>query len=257
MIFAADIAAFASGGGVGFLLGLLGGGGSVLAVPLLLYVVGVPNAHLAIGTSALGVGVNAVTALAGHARRGTIKWPCAITFALAGAAGAALGANLGRLVDPKPLTLAFAGAMVVIALSMLRPAASGGDPDIHLTWRIAPRLIGLGLLVGIAAGFFGIGGGFLIVPGLMAGSGMPMLNAVGSSLVSVAVFGLTTAATYAMHGDVLWGVAAWMIAGGALGAYLGMLAGRRLAARRAILQRLFAAFVIVVAAFMVWKTLSA
>ena len=152
-----DIAALFSGGGVGFLLGMLGGGGSVLAVPLLLYVVGVPGAHAAIGTSALGVGANALTALAGHARRGTVKWPCAIVFSLAGSAGAFAGSSLGRLVPPGPLMLAFAAAMVLVAVSMLRPAASGGDPDVHISPPIALRLAGLGLAAGMAAGFFGIG----------------------------------------------------------------------------------------------------
>lgn len=256
MDWATGIAAFGSGGSVGFLLGLLGGGGSVLAVPLLLYVVGVPNAHLAIGTSALGVSANAVAALAGHARRGTIKWPCALTFAASGAAGAALGAMLGRMVDPAPLTLLFAAAMVLVALSMLRPAAAGGDPEVHLTWHMAPRLVGLGALVGVAAGFFGIGGGFLIVPGLMAGSGMPMQNAVGSSLVSVAVFGFTTAVTYALNGDVLWDIAGMMILGGALGAAAGVFIGGRLAARRALVQKLFAGFVVIVAIYIAFRTLA-
>lgn len=251
-----DIAALLSGGGVGFLLGMLGGGGSVLAVPLLLYVVGVPGAHVAIGTSALGVGANALTALAGHARRGTVKWPCAVVFSLAGSVGAFAGSSLGRLVPPDPLMLAFAGAMVLVAASMLRPAASGGDPEVHISAPIALRLVLLGLAAGTASGFFGIGGGFLIVPGLMAAAGMPMLNAIGSSLVSVAVFGFTTAATYAWHGDVLWDVAGLMILGGAAGSALGVWAGRRLAARRSALQRVFAAFIVAVAAYIVWRTLA-
>jgi uncharacterized membrane protein YfcA len=178
------VAALISGSGVGFLLGLLGGGGSVLAVPLLLYFVGVPNTHFAIGTSALGVSVNAAANLWGHARRGTVKWPCALTFALAGIAGAALGSSLGKLIDPEPLMVLFALAMAGVAVTMWRPAASDGFADVALNPRIAVRLVLLGLIVGAASGFFGIGGGFLIVPGLILGSRMPMLNAVGSSLVA-------------------------------------------------------------------------
>lgn len=241
--------AVASGSGVGFLLGLLGGGGSVLAVPLLLYVVGVPNAHYAIGASALGVSVNAAANLVGHARRGNVKWPCAITFSIAGVVGAVIGSSLGKLLDPQPLMFLFALAMAGVALSMLRPTADEGQADVQLTSRIGVKLIAIGLVVGVASGFFGIGGGFLIVPGLMLGSGMPMLNAVGSSLVSVSLLGATTSANYALSGFVLWDVAGWMILGGLFGGAAGIWASRKLAARRALLQRVFAVFVLVVAAY--------
>jgi uncharacterized membrane protein YfcA len=86
----------ASGALVGVLLGLIGGGGSVLAVPLLVYLVGVPSAHVAIGTSAVAVALNAASGLATHARLGTVKWPCALVFSAAGVAGAFLGASLGK-----------------------------------------------------------------------------------------------------------------------------------------------------------------
>jgi hypothetical protein len=88
---------------VGFVLGLVGGGGSILAVPLLVYVVGVPSPHIAIGTSAIAVALSAATNLAGHARARTVKWPCAITFAIAGMIGAAGGAQLGKMVDGERL----------------------------------------------------------------------------------------------------------------------------------------------------------
>src|SRR5690606_22222767 len=91
----ADLLSFGSGTLVGFALGLLGGGGSILAVPLLVYVVGVKDTHVAIGTSALAVSANAFANLISRARAGTVKWPCAIMFAAAGMAGAALGAHLG------------------------------------------------------------------------------------------------------------------------------------------------------------------
>jgi uncharacterized membrane protein YfcA len=242
-------AALISGSGVGFLLGLLGGGGSVLAVPLLLYFVGVPNAHFAIGTSALGVSVNAAANLLAHARRGTVKWPCALTFAIAGIAGAALGSTLGKLIDPEPLMLLFAFAMAAVAISMWRPASGEGFAEVQLNPRVAVRLGVIGLAVGLASGFFGIGGGFLIVPGLILGSRMPMLNAVGSSLLAVALFGATTAFNYALSGFVLWDIAGWMIAGGMVGGALGVWASRKLAARRALLQRLFAGFVLTIAAY--------
>ncbi|MCF8478726.1 MAG: TSUP family transporter, partial [Pseudolabrys sp.] len=99
MTFLLALLTIGSGSLVGFTLGLVGGGGSILAVPLLVYVVGVPSPHVAIGTSALAVAAGAAANLAGHARAHTVKWPCALVFALSGTAGAAGGAHLGKLVD--------------------------------------------------------------------------------------------------------------------------------------------------------------
>ena len=153
-----------SGGAVGFSLGLIGGGGSILAVPLLLYVVGIRDAHVAIGTSALSVATNAFANLIGHWRAGNVKWSCAATFAFAGIVGAAIGSTLGKLVDGQELLFLFALAMIAVSVAMLRPRAAGGNPNVRLTPWIAARLIAVGLVVGAISGFFGIGGGFLIVP---------------------------------------------------------------------------------------------
>ena len=202
----ADLLSLGSGGLVGFALGLLGGGGSILAVPLLVYVVGIKDAHVAIGTSALAVSVNAFANLISHARAQTVKWPCATAFALSGMAGAVLGAFLGRHVDGQHLLFLFGLVMLAVAAGMFGNRAAGGDPLVHINPAIAVRLVGAGLVVGFASGFFGIGGGFLIVPAIMLGSGMASLNAVGSSLVSVGAFGLATAMTYAAAGLVDWRV---------------------------------------------------
>ncbi|RKH10328.1 sulfite exporter TauE/SafE family protein, partial [Corallococcus sp. CA041A] len=105
---------------VGFVLGVVGGGGSILAVPLMLYVVGVGDPHVAIGTSALAVAVNAVSNLVIHARRGNVRWPCASVFALAGIAGAYLGSSLGKAFDGRSLLALFAVAMIVVGIAMLR-----------------------------------------------------------------------------------------------------------------------------------------
>ena len=126
-----DVLAALSGSAVGFSLGLIGGGGSILAVPLLLYVVGIRDAHVAIGTSALAVSVNAFGNLAGHWRAGNVKWPCAATFAIAGIVGAAIGSSLGKLVDGQQLLFLFAFAMIAVGMAMLRPRAAAGDPNIR------------------------------------------------------------------------------------------------------------------------------
>jgi len=245
------------GGLVGFSLGLIGGGGSILAVPLLLYVVGVRDPHVAIGTSALAVGVNAAFNLLGHWRVGNVKWPCAAAFAGAGVAGAALGSTLGKLVDGQKLLLLFSCVMLAVGMAMLRPRASGGDPGVRINPAIAARLLGVGFLTGAISGFFGIGGGFLIVPGIMLGSGMPILNAIGSSLFSVAAFGMTTAANYALSGLVDWPVAVEFILGGVVGGLLGIRLATGLAGRRRMLASIFAGVIFAVALYMAVRTVIA
>src|ERR1700687_165528 len=123
----------ASGSLVGFSLGLIGGGGSILAVPLMFYLVGVPDAHVAIGTSAIAVGANAAANLVQHARRGTVKWRCAIVFAAAGVAGGLAGSTLSKWVDGGRLLAMFAVLMFVVGATMLRRRASAGTEAVQLT----------------------------------------------------------------------------------------------------------------------------
>lgn len=120
MICAADLAAVGSGSLVGVMLGLIGGGGSILATPLLLYFVGVANPHVAIGTGALAVSANAYANLISHARERHIWWRCAVVFALVGSLGAAMGSSLGMLIDGKRLLFVFGLLMIVVASRMLR-----------------------------------------------------------------------------------------------------------------------------------------
>lgn len=248
--------AILSGALVGLLLALFGGGGSVLATPLLLYVVGVRDPHIAIGTSAAAVAVNALINLIGHGRGGRVKWPCATVFAAAGLAGSFIGSTLAKQVDGQRLLLFFALAMAAIALSMLRRPKNEGDPAVHITWRLTLKLAPLGLLTGLAAGFFGIGGGFLIVPGLMAATGMTLANAAASSLLSVALFGAATSANYAVSGLVDWPVAGLFIVGGMAGGALGLRGAALLASRATLGRRLFAGLVLVVAAYVAWRAVS-
>ena len=251
---AQEALAVLSGGAVGFSLGLIGGGGSILAVPLLLYVVDIDDPHVAIGTSALSVAANAFANLFGHWRAGNVKWSCAVAFALAGVVGAAIGSTLGKLVEGQQLLFLFALAMIAVGVAMLRPRATAGDPDVRMTGGIAIRLIAIGLVVGAVSGFFGIGGGFLIVPGLMLASGMPILNAIGSSLFSVGSFSMTTAINYALSGLIEWVIALLFIAGGIAGGYLGMRAAMKLAANRRSLTLVFAGIIFAVAIYMLART---
>ena len=248
--------ALASGAVVGLLLATFGGGGSVLAAPLLLYVVGVSDPHVAIGTSAAAVAVIALVSLIGHWRGGRVKWPCAITFAVSGLIGSIAGSSIAKLISGDVLLLGFAMAMAFIALSMLRKPQTEGDAGVHITPAIVLKLAPVGLLVGFAAGFFGIGGGFLIVPGLMLATGMTMANATASSLVSVAIFGGATSANYAVSGMVDLRLVLALLAGGALGGFLGLLIAKRLESRARIARTGFAALVLLVAVFVAWHALA-
>jgi hypothetical protein len=249
-----DLAALCSGAAVGFSLGVIGGGGSILAVPLLLYVVGVSEPHVAIGTGALAVTVNAFVNLIGHARARTVHWPSAVVFGIAGVTGAIAGSTLGKSVNGTKLLALFALVMVAAAVAMVMPRSAGSACPLPLDRKRALRLAGFGSAVGLASGFFGIGGGFLIVPGLVLATGMPILNAIGSALFSVAIFGLATAVNYALSGFVAWTIAAEFIAGGTIGGVLGTRAAVRLAAKKRLLVWVFAGVVFAVAAYILATT---
>ncbi len=252
-----SVLGLASGALVGFSLGLVGGGGSVLAVPLMVYVVGVPQPHVAIGTSAIAVATNAVINLFNHSRGGTVIWPVALLFAAAGIVGAFAGSNLGKMVDGHRLLALFALVMLLIAALMLKTRARTGIPDVKMDWSNFPAIAGFGLATGTLSGFFGIGGGFLIVPALMFATGMPIMNAVSSSLVAVTAFGMTTAASYAWSGLVSWNLAAVFVAGGIAGGLAGTAAARHLSARRGALNTVFAAVIIAVALYMLVRNIFA
>jgi uncharacterized membrane protein YfcA len=240
----------ASGALVGFSLGLVGGGGSILAVPLMVYVVGVGEPHVAIGTSAIAVAANAALNLSNHARGGTVVWSCALMFAAAGVAGAFCGSILGKMLDGQSLLALFALVMLVIAMLMLKTRARLGLPDVKMSLTNLPAIVGLGLVTGTMSGFFGIGGGFLIVPALMLATGMSIMNAVSSSLVAVTAFGLTTALSYAWSGLISWGLAALLIAGGIAGGLAGTYSAQHLSERRGALNTVFAVVIILVALYM-------
>ena len=246
-----------SGALVGFSLGLIGGGGSILAVPLMVYVVGVSDAHVAIGTSAIAVAVNAALNLSNHARGGTVRWSCALPFAAAGIAGALVGSIFGKLLDGRKLLALFAILMLLIAVLMLKTRSRPGLANVRISRDNMPAILGLGLSTGTLSGFFGIGGGFLIVPALMLATGMPIINAVSSSLVAVTAFGLSTAASYAWSGLVSWQLAGLFIAGGIAGGLFGTHLARSLATQRGVLNIVFASVIIVVALYMLTRNLFA
>lgn len=255
-----DILSILSGSLVGFVLGLVGGGGSIIAVPLLLYVVGVASPHVAIGTSAIAVSLSAAANLVNHARNGKVKWPCALSFSAAGIAGAWAGSTLAMKVPGENLLALFGILMLVVGTVMMLKKDAEGNPDIRLSFSTARQLLPLLLIIGFAvgalSGFFGIGGGFLIVPGLMLATGMPIAYAIGTSLVAITVFGATTASNYALSGLVDWRIAGLFIAGGIVGGVIGTFAGKKLSNVKGTLSMVFALFVMLIGAYVTWKGVS-
>lgn len=204
----------------------------------------------------MAVAVNAFTSLIGHARFGNVKWRCAGIYSLAGIGGAFVGSTIGKMVDGQKLLVLFALLMVVIGILMFKERRTAGDDEAQCSRSNAPKVITYGGLTGAFSGFFGIGGGFLIVPGLIVSTGMPILFAVGSSLVSVTAFGLTTAVNYAISGLVDWALASVFIAGGVIGGLAGGFAARKLAARKGSLNIFFAILIFVVAGYMLYRGIS-
>ncbi|MFJ8183087.1 sulfite exporter TauE/SafE family protein [Streptomyces sp. NPDC096105] len=239
------VLALVAGAVVGLALGSLGGGGSVLAVPVLIYLLGfTPDA--AATASLIIVTATSVTALYAHTRDGNVAWRTGALFAAAGIAPAFLaGAVAGRLPE-SALTAAFAVVAALAALRMLRPPASA-PPD-----RIRPgRAAGAGAGLGAVTGFLGVGGGFLAVPALVSVLGLTMRRAVGTSLLVVTVNAL--AALAARTGADAGGAPHWELVGPFTGAaILGAWDGKRLAAKISgtTLQKVFAGVLLAVAAFM-------
>ncbi|MBK8085987.1 MAG: sulfite exporter TauE/SafE family protein [Devosia sp.] len=247
-----SIAALASGTLVGFVLGLVGGGGSILATPLLLYVVGVASPHIAIGTGALAVAASASLNVAGYVRRGLVRWRPALTFATIGVAGALAGSSLGKLVDGDQLLLAFGLLMAAVGVLMLRPRRPGPDPAV-VKARPSWLLPLLAVLSGLASGFFGIGGGFLIVPALGLATGMPLIEAIAASLVSVTAFGLATSANYALSGLIDWPIAGQFIVGGFLGGLGGTWLATYLSRFRRPLNLILAGVILAAAGYVTYR----
>jgi hypothetical protein len=248
---APDLMAVFAGALVGLILGVIGGGGSILAVPLLVYVVGVKSPHVAIGTSSIAVALSAFANLVDHARRGHVCWPAALLFALSGVVGAAIGSTLGKHTEGQRLLVLFGILMVAVAGAMALKRDEGAESHVRLDRANAPRVTGIGFAVGALAGFFGIGGGFLVVPGLVAATSMPMIVAIGSALVSVTAFGLTTAAIYAFSGLIDWWLVLLFVAGGIVGALSGGQLAAALATKKRALSLLFAAVVAAVGVYVV------
>lgn len=265
---------------VGFSLGLTGGGGSIFAVPLLVYGLGV-GAREAVGISLAAVGATALFGLAIRLRAGEVEVGTGLIFSAAGMLGAPIGSWLGGLVPPGLLLMLFAGLMLLVAARMWRKAsrspeesrairaetgapgaqergpACRRDPTGRLTMssRCASLLALVGLGTGVLSGLFGVGGGFVIVPALVFFSGMGIHRAVATSLLAIALISGSGVASYVAAGRPLAaGVTGMFVLGGLGGMWLGTRLGRVLSGPR--LQKLFAGAIVVVAAYIVARSLT-
>ncbi|MDF9279034.1 sulfite exporter TauE/SafE family protein [Arthrobacter sp. EH-1B-1] len=237
---------------IGLSLGLLGGGGSILTVPILTYVAGL-DAKEAIAASLFVVGVTSAVSAIDHARKGRVKWRTGLIFGAAGMAGAFGGGLLGGRIPGTILMIAFALMMVATSIAMIRgrkgkTRASTNDGELPIG-----KVIVEGLIVGLVTGLVGAGGGFLVVPALALLGGLSMPIAVGTSLVVIALKSFAGLAGYLTTVTLDWGLIAAVTAA----AVLGSLIGSRLAGRipEAALRKGFGIFVLVMGVFVLVQEL--
>jgi len=234
---------------IGVLLGLLGGGGSILTVPLLVYVLGV-EPKTAIAMSLLVVGVTSASATVMHARAGRVRWRTAFVFGAGGMSGAFLGGRVSGLLPPGVLLLLFTAVMVAAAVSMLRrkeAPAPAGEPPVPARLPVA-RVLGQGGAVGLLSGLVGAGGGFLIVPALVL-LGLATPVAMATSLVVISLQCFAGLLGHLGHVHLPWGLTGAVLTTAVGGSFI----GGRLAGHIApgTLRKGFAWFVLGTASFMV------
>jgi len=232
---------------IGVALGLLGGGGSILTVPLLAYVARVDPRH-AIAMSLLVVGATSVIAVVNHARAGRVSWRVALPFGVTAMAGAYGGGLVAQFVPDKVLMVAFAVIMLVAGVAMLQrrdPANDHGSASPLAVVRIGL----LGVAVGVISGLVGAGGGFLLVPALALLAGLPMPIAVGTSLVVISMQSFAGLAGHLSSVQIDWRLATFVTLSAAIGALIG---GRLVAlVDPATLRRAFGWFVLLMASVIV------
>ncbi len=234
---------------IGITLGLLGGGGSILTVPVFVYVLGF-DPKVAIAMSLPVVGGVALVGAVRHWMLGHVALRMAFTFGIAAMAAAFAGARLARFIPGTAQLVLLGIVMAAAAFAMLRPIAAKGTRDASRPLRNV-ELLGLGLFVGTMTGLVGVGGGFLIVPALVVLGGVPMTHAVGTSLLLIAMNTVTGFAGY--HGTVVmpWGVVLRFGAAAALGILVGSALTKRVDQR--LLRRAFALLLFMVAAWILWN----
>src|SRR5512135_1750399 len=238
---------------VGVSLGLLGGGGSILTVPILVYVAGLAPKP-AIATSLFVVGVTSVAALVPHVRTGRVRWRTGLLFGFAGMTGAYTGGRLAEFVPGTLLLIAFGSMMLATAIAMLRSRRdTPGTPEPHEL--SVARAVSYGAAVGLVTGLVGAGGGFVIVPALALLGGLPMPAAVGTSLLVIAMNSFAGLYGYLHSVEISWRLALGVTAA----AVAGSLAGSRLAGRvpQEVLRKAFGWLVLAMSGLVLGERLAA
>lgn len=237
---------------IGLSLGLIGGGGSIITVPVLVYVLGV-EAHDAVGMSLAVVGATSLAGSFLHYRRGTMHLKTALIFGAAGIIGALLGSPLTKLLSPSALMMAFGTLMLVVAILMLRRKSrtEGSDSDVPKEGLSFWKAVLAGFGVGVLTGFLGVGGGFLIVPALVMFGGLGMRDAIGTSLFVIFLNCIAGLVGHASQNQFDRNLTALVTVLAVSGTIVGTLLSHRIAAAK--LQSSFAVFVLLVAVFLMTK----
>ena len=248
---------FAFGCLIGLTLGLLGGGGSILTVPILVYVFGV-EVHSAIGTSLAIVGTTAIIGAITHSRRGNVKFKSGLAFGVMAMIGAIPGAWLSHLVGGKTILILFALLMIVVGLRMLlretRSLSKESDSHNHpYVFRAMLVLISIGFVVGVLTGFFGVGGGFLIVPGLVLVGNFPTHQAVGTSLLVIAMASFSGFLGHLSLGNLNFLIIAYFVIGSIVGVILGTTSSGHISEKR--LTQSFGVFIIIISLYLFYQNL--
>lgn len=249
------ILSFILGNVIGFSLGLLGGGGSILTVPALVYLVG-QDIHTATGTSLAIVGMSAMIGALAHARRGKVKASIGLAFGLASMIGAVPGVWTNRFLPGRMLLLLFSVLMIAVGIHMLRGKSAMKSEISRVFPEDGPkkkwlRLSSLGLGVGFLTGFFGVGGGFLIVPALVLGAHLPMHQAVGTSLLVITMASFAGFLGHLRFGRVDFAMVAFFTIGGSIGALIGTQLAGKIPERQ--LRTVFGWFIILVALYIILR----
>lgn len=229
--------------GIGLSLGLIGGGGSIITVPVLVYALEVEPRE-AVAMSLAVVGATSLIGSVLHYRRGTVRIPAAATFAGAGIVSSFFGARLTYMISPEMLLLIFAALMLGVGLRMLMAGRTPGDARPARP----SRVIVAGLTVGLLTGFLGVGGGFLVVPALVLFAGLSLREAVGTSLLVIAINAAAGLAGHLAHGGFHLRLALLVTALAASGTLLGTHVSHRISP--VALRRAFSIFVVTVAVFL-------
>lgn len=238
---------------MGLTLGLLGGGGSILTVPILVYALGVDEKS-AIATSLLVVGSTSAMALVAHARAGNVSWKTGLTFGAFGMIGAFVGGLLAKFIPGGALLVLFAVLMLVTSVAMLKGKKKSQDEQVASAREQDLPILKIALegsVVGLVTGLVGAGGGFLVVPALVLLGGLSMKRAIGTSLLVIAMKSFAGFAGFAGHVSIDYTLTLGFVGAAVVGTFVGVALSKRIQADK--LRKGFAVFVLVMAFFILGK----